>query len=303
MNDDLNDMMVFLAVVESGSFTLAADRLGIPKANVSRKLSKLESKLKVTLLERSTRSQHLTEAGSQYLVHCKRIHEEIDLANAAISEISETFRGQLKVGASVASGQQILKPALSQFMRQYPEINLHLNLVNRRVDFIEEGFDVVIRVGHLEDSSLVAKKLGTISRKIFACPNYFEQETAPIIPEHLRDHNFLLMNPLNNDIRLPLQHINGDKFIHDCQPKLLVNDFVILKQALIEGLGIAVLPDYMVQKELQTGELINVLPNWGMSDLDIYALYPRNRSKIPKVRAFIDFISDLYKKELCNHQD
>lgn len=145
MEHDLNDMMVFLAVVETGSFTLAADRLAIPKANVSRKVSRLEQKLNVTLLERSTRSQHLTEAGSRYLMHCKRIHEEIELATASVSEILHSLKGTLKIGASVASGQQILRPALAQFMHLYPELQVQLNLVNRRVDFIAEGFDVVIR--------------------------------------------------------------------------------------------------------------------------------------------------------------
>jgi len=298
VNDDLNDMMVFLAVVETGSFTLAADRLGIPKANVSRKVSKLEHRLKVTLLERSTRSQHLTEAGSEYLKHCKRIHEEIDLANAAISEITESYKGKLKVGASVATGQQILKPCLANFMHQYPDINIQLNLVNRRVDFIEEGFDVVIRIGHLEDSMLVAKKLGTISRRIFASHNYLKHQNEPIHPEQLCDHKILVMNALNNDTRLPLQTKNNKSFTVDCTPRLLVDDFTILKQAILDGIGIGVLPEYMVKKEISSGEITQILPDWGMEDVDVYALYPRNRSKIPKVKAFIDFATEVYLKAL-----
>ena len=185
MEHDLNDMMVFLAVVETGSFTLAADRLAIPKANVSRKVSRLEQQLSVTLLERSTRSQHLTEAGKRYLLHCKRVHEELDLATASVSELLHTYKGELKIGASIATGQIILKSALAKFMKQYPELNVQLNLVNRRVDFIEEGFDVVIRIGQLHDSTLIAKKLGTITRSLFASPTYLAQNGKPETVEQL----------------------------------------------------------------------------------------------------------------------
>ena len=172
-------------------------------------------------------------------------------------------------------------------MHQYPDINIQLNLVNRRVDFIEEGFDVVIRIGHLEDSMLIAKKLGTVTRKIFTSPNYLKKITAPERPEQLREHNVLVMNALNNDSRLQLQSSSRESFTLDCPPKLLVDDFVILKQAIIDGLGIAVLPEYMVKDEVSKGELINILPEWGMKDLDVYALYPRNRSKIPKSESLL----------------
>ena len=298
MEHDLNDMMVFLAVVETGSFTLAAERLGIPKANVSRKVSRLEQQLAVTLLERSTRSQHLTEAGSRYLIHCKRIHEELDLATAAVSEILHSYKGEIKVGASVSSGQQILKPALAKFMHQYPELRVQLNLLNQRVDFIEEGFDIVIRIGHLNDSMLIAKKLGTISRRLFASPTYLAQQGNPQTVEELATHQLLIMNPTNNDPKLSLISTQGESFTMNCKPRLLVDDFAIIKQSVIDGLGIAVLPDYMSKTEVATGKLVNVLPNWKMEELDVYALYPQHRAKIPKVKAFLDFSTELYANAL-----
>ena len=217
MEHDLNDMMVFLAVVETGSFTLAADRLGIPKANVSRKVSRLEQNLSVTLLERSTRSQHLTEAGRRYLHHCKRIHEEVDLATASVCELFHSYSGELKIGASVATGQQILKPALGKFLHQYPDLKVQLNLVNRRVDFIEEGFDVVIRIGKLKDSTLIAKKLGTVTRKLFASPNYLAQHGQLQNVEQLSSHQLLIMNAVNNDIKQQLESQKGDSYLLDCQ--------------------------------------------------------------------------------------
>lgn len=298
MEHDLNDMMVFLAVVETGSFTRAADRLGIPKANVSRKVSRLEKQLDITLLERSTRSQHLTEAGKLYLGHCKRIHEELDLANASILELQQSFKGNLKIGTSVSMGQKILKPALAKFMHQYPELKVQLNLVNRRVDFIEEGYDVLIRIGQLDDSMLIAKKLGTISRKLFASPSYIAKNGLPQSASDLVNHQLLVMNPVNNEIKLPLISQQGEQFTLQCKPRLLVDDFALLKQSIIDGLGIAVLPEYMGKGEIESGQLVKVLPDWGLEDVDVFALYPRNRVKIPKIKALLDFISELYLEAL-----
>ncbi|MEW6997231.1 LysR family transcriptional regulator [Colwelliaceae bacterium BS250] len=298
MDHDLNDMMVFLAVVETGSFTLAADRIGIPKANVSRKVSRLEHHLNITLLERTTRSQRLTEAGKLYVLHCKRVQEELDLATTSISEILHNYKGELKVGASVATGQQILSPALSRFMHQFPELNVQLNLVNRRVDFIEEGFDVVIRIGQLNDSMLIAKKLGTITRRLFASSTYLAKNAKPSTVNQLAEHQLLIMNPINNDAKLKLVSTDGEEFTINRKPRLLVDDFSILKQSLIDGLGIAILPEYMCREEVLAGTLTKIMPNWGMIDLNIYALYPRNRAKIPKVKAFVNFVIELYREEL-----
>jgi len=295
---DLNDMMVFLAVVETGSFTYAANKLGIPKANVSRKVSRLEKQLNITLLERSTRSQHLTEAGKRYLVHCKRIHEELTLATTSVSQLLHSYQGDLKIGASVSTGQMILKPALAQFMHQYPDINIQLNLVNRRVDFIEEGFDLVIRIGQLADSTLIGKKLGTVARKLFASPAYLAKHGKPVSIAQLVEHQLLIMKHANNDLKLSLVSSQGESFTTNCKPRLLVDDFVILKQAIIDGLGIAVLPEYMSRAAVSSGKLVNILPEWGMENIDIYALYPRNRVKIPKVKAFLDFVVDLYQQVL-----
>jgi len=302
MKHDLNDMMIFLAVVETGSFTLAADRLGIPKANISRRLSRLELQLDITLLERTTRAQHLTEAGKRYLIHCKRVHEELDLAAACISELQNNYKGNLKVGASVATGQQILKPALAEFMHQYPELTVQLNLINRRVDFIEEGFDVLIRIGQLDDSMLIAKKLGTVTRRLFASPAYIAQQGKPATVEQLMQHQLLIMNPLNNDLKLALVSSEGGDYCINCKPRLLVDDFAVLKQSILDGLGIAVLPEYIAQEDVASGKLVKILPDWGMENVDVFALYPRNRAKIPKVKSFLEFVTKLYNHALNQNE-
>jgi len=297
MQHDLNDMMVFLAVVETGSFTLAAERLNIPKANISRKVSRLEERLKVTLLTRSTRSQHLTEAGERYLSHCKQIHEQIDLAEASVCEMLNEVKGNIKIGTSVTIGQQILKPTLSTFLHQYPEINVDLNLVNRRVNFIEEGFDLIIRVGKLDDSSLVGKKLGTIERKLFANADYFKNRQLPQVIDQLTGCDLLLINALNNNNKLRLFCADKEHLL-TANPRLLVDDYAILKQSVLDGLGVAVLPDYMCRQEVESGELIEILPEWLAESVDVYALYPRHRVKIPKVSVFLEFITELFNEKL-----
>jgi LysR family transcriptional regulator AphB len=294
---DLNDMMVFLAVVEAGSFTLAAERLAIPKANISRKVTRLEQRLSVVLLERSTRSQHLTEAGSRYLQHCKSIHTHIDLAESEIFEVLNAVKGNLKVGASVSVGQQILQPVLSKFLHQYPALNLQLNLVNRRVNFIEEGFDVLIRVGNLDDSSLIAKKLGTVTRKIFASPEYFSNREIPQLLSELTQCDWLMMNMPNNDNKLTFKSVKNTQQLA-LTPRYLVDDFLMLKQSLVDGLGVAVMPEYMCKAEIEQGTLINILPQWGMESVDMYALYPQYRAKIPKVKAFLAFIEEVFTHKL-----
>jgi len=187
-------------------------------------------------------------------------------------------------------------------MHQYPELRVQLNLVNRRVDFIEEGFDVVIRIGQLNDSMLIAKKLGSISRKLFVSPTYLAKNGLPTSVSNLATHQLLIMNPLNNsgknDLKLNLLSKDNEEYTLDCQPRLMVDDFVMLKQAIVDGLGIAVLPEYMSRQELANGSLVNILPEWGMSNVDVYALYPKHRAKIPKVKAFLDFVSELYGSAL-----
>ena len=294
---DINDMLVFLAVVEAGSFTLAADRTGIPKANISRKIARLEAQLGVRLLERTTRTQHLTEAGKRYLIHCSRIQEEISLAEAAVSEVVNSFQGRLRIGTSVSIGQQILQPELVRFLHQYPELEFQLNLVNRRVDLIEEGFDLLIRVGKLDDSRLIARRLGTAQRKLFASPAYFNNRPAPRTLEELCSCDMLVMDNVHGDHAVEL--VNGRKQKQlSLQPRLLADDFAIIKQGVLDGLGIAIFPAYMCTREIAEGRLIPVLPDWGMEPVDIFALYPQHRVKIPKVKAFLDFVVDLFNERL-----
>jgi LysR family transcriptional regulator AphB len=296
---DLNDMMLFIAVIDAGSFTLAADRLNIAKANLSRRISRLEQQLGVTLLERTTRSQHITEVGSDYLVHCRRISQEVELAEASISQSLKVIKGQLRIGVSVGMGHEIIKPVLAQFIRKNSAINLQLSLLNNRVDLIEEGYDLVIRIGELADSRLIAKRLGKVGRKIYASPDYMKHHGEIKSIEQLKQTSFLLMSSIQDTERLLLTS-KEKQYELSIKPRVLVDDFLILKQMIIEDLGVAIIPDYMCEHEVANGELVQVLPNWGMSDVDVYALYPKNRLNLPKVKAFVDFIQTVFKQRLLN---
>ena len=177
--NDLNDMAVFAKVVETGGFTMAGEAIDMPKSNVSRRVSRLEERLGVRLLERTTRKIRMTELGEIYYTHCRRIIEEAEHADARVSQALEIPRGQLRVSASVTVGQNIISPVLGQFVKEYPEVKVQMTLANRRVDLVEEGFDIAVRVGQLEDSSLVARLLGKSELALFASPDYLKRAGEP----------------------------------------------------------------------------------------------------------------------------
>ena len=206
-------------------------------------------------------------------------------------------KGQLRIGVSVGMGHDIIKPVLGQFMRQYPAVNLQLNLLNSRVDLIEEGYDLVIRIGELEDSRLVARQLGKVSRKIYASPDYIKQHGEIKSIEQLSQAKFLLMSSIQHNERLLLTSKEKQHQL-SVIPRMLVDDFLILKQMIIDGLGVAIIPDYMCEHELANGKLTQLLPNWGMLDVNVYALYPKHRLNVPKVKAFLDFIQTVFTQRL-----
>lgn len=295
---DLNDMMVFLAVVETGSFTLAAERLAMPKANVSRKVTKLETTLGVTLLERTTRRQKLTEAGRQYITHCKRIYDEAELAKSVVDNARTSISGSIKLGCSVSIGQEILKPSIATFLAQFPEVSLQLNLTNQRVDLIEGGFDMLIRIGKLEDSSLIAKKLGCATRGLFASPEYIAALATKPSLDNLSQLDWLVMSNSVSAQGITLFNEEQKRAI-SFDAKLIADDFSVVKQATIDGLGVTALPNYMCQDQLAAGELIKVLPNWQLAPSKMYALYAKNRTNLPKIKALLDYLDAVFKQKLA----
>ena len=196
---DINDMLVFALVVQNGSFTKAADAMNLPKSNISRKITRLEDQLGVRLLERSTRSMRLTEMGQVIYEHCQRIEDELIHAKESVENALAKPTGKLKICTSVVLGQQYLAPKLPEFQKRYPDIQMDLQLTNRKVDLIEEGFDVVIRAGEMEDSNLVAKPLFTTPIQLFASPQYLKHHLPIHSPDDLTQHKTLYMSLTNKN--------------------------------------------------------------------------------------------------------
>lgn len=288
----LDDMMVFRLVVESGSFTGAALAMDLPKSNISRKISRLEKQLGVRLLERSTRALGLTEVGQIYFQHCDRIFEEMQNANQCIEVLSSTPSGKLKICASVSIGQNILAPRLAKFQQLYPEIELDLQLLNRRIDLIEEGFDLAIRVGELEDSALISKRLFALELHLYTSPSYLAASPHALKqPEDLLNHSCLHMNA--NEEVLKWQLMAGDeRQAIETKASFSSNDFFTLRQLAVDDFGIALLPDYLCLQQVRGKSLVRVLGAWVGRRIDVTAVYPNRKSMTPKLRAMLDFLVD-----------
>ncbi len=291
---NVNDMLVFAEVVERGGFTAAGDSLGKPKSNISRTVSRLEAALGVTLLERTTRHHTLTEIGQRYYVHCVRIKEELESATASIETLMETPRGQLRVSTSVAVGQNLIAPILAGFMEAYPEVGVDLRLMNRRVNLLEENFDVLIRVGVLEDSNLVARHLCTRSLHWYASPEYLETCGTP--KEDLSDlasHHCLFMNAASEKAEWIFTKNNREQR-QAFTPRFASDDFNVLKQMVLDGVGIGKLPDYMCEGAECTGQLVRVLTGWQGPLVDFHAIVASRKGMTPKVRAFLDYLQQTF---------
>lgn len=289
---DLNDMVIFAKVAETGGISAAAKLLNVPKSKVSRRLAILESALGVRLLERSTRSVSVTESGQLYLQHCQRIVEEANNAQESIHQLVDNPRGNLRISTSVAIGQYLLAPYLSEFMNHYPQINIDIDLSNRRVDLITEGFDLVVRVGQLNDSNLISKRFGRAQACLYAAPSYLHRYGRPEKLSDLANHKTAVMSDANRSEQWILEDRTGQTSSIDIHPSLSINDFGSLRTAVKEGAGIAHFPDYLVDDLVKTGELERVLADWKSPEISYYVLYPSRRGLTRKAKVWIDFFSD-----------
>jgi LysR family transcriptional regulator AphB len=295
---DLNDMMVFRTVVEKGSFTGAANSIGLPKSNISRKISRLEESLGVLLLERSTRSLRLSEIGQIYYEHCVRIHEEMTNASHCVEAMAAVPKGWLKVAASVAVGQSLLADKIAGFYQAYPEVKVDLQLSNRRIDIIEEGFDLAIRVGPSPDSSLISRKLCSVDLHLYASRDYLTKHLkgAPLNhAEDLAQHQCLFMSDSSQKQRWQL--FEQDKQHHiDFEAAFISDDFSVIYQQVLNGLGIALLPDYLCEQALKDNKVQQVLDNLVGRSVDIYAVYASRKGVTPKLRVFLDYLVEHFNR-------
>ena len=287
--DRSDEMAVFVNVVREGGFTAAAKALGLTPSAVSKQVARLESRLNVRLLNRTTRQLSMTDEGEAYFDRATAILSEIDELEAMVSDRRDTPRGTLRVSSSIAFGRHQIVPMMPEFLNAYPEVRLQLSLSDNLIDVVQEGFDVAIRIAELSDSSLVARRLATDRRIVCASPAYIAKYGAPRSPEALRDHNCLVVTNVPSMRDWAFSFGNAVRTVH-VEGRFEANSGVAVREAALAGLGIAQLPAFMVAPDVRAGQLVSVLEGRVAPGRPIYAVYPHRRHLSPKVRVFIDFL-------------
>ena len=300
--DTLTGMRLFNKVAETGSFSAAGRAIGLAPSSVSRQISALEDQLGTRLFNRTTRKLHLTEAGEIYHGHTERILSNIEEANAAVTELQEEPRGTLRINIPVVFGRRYIATTLPEFLDRYPELSVELQVTDNFVDLIEEGADLAIRVGGLTNTSFIARKLIGIQRLLVASPAYIEKHGILKSPEDLLNHNCLRLrfSPGESHWELEQKSSGTATDIH-VQGNMQSNNVEAINAAMLNNGGIALLPSWVVGKDIQRGDATVVLPEYHAKPQDVdsavYAVYPYTRNVSAKVRAYIDFIAEKFKTE------
>lgn len=290
--DSLSDIAVFVHVVQSGSFTAAADKLGLSKSVVSKYVTRLEDRLGARLLNRTTRRLSLTEAGQVFFGRSQRALGEIEEAEAEVSKIQGEPRGELRLNSPMSFGILHIAPLLPAFQARYPEVTVDMVLDDRTVNLVEEGFDLAIRIGDLPDSSLVARRLGACLHVVCATPEYFAQHGVPQSPADLSDHPALTYRYQDSPSEWRFIDSDGSFLQVPINSRLQMNNSLALREALLNGAGVTLTPTFVVGQDIRAGKLKAVLLDYRLIELSIYAVYPQRKHLSPKVRAFIDFLAE-----------
>jgi len=287
---DLNDIVVFTKVVETKSFTGAADQLGLPKSTVSRKLAQLEERLGVRLVQRTTRKLAVTEIGELYYERCARIVADVAAAEQVVMDMQATPRGRLRVTAPIDLSSRYLGEIIAAFLALHPDINIELEASDRVVDLIEEGYDLAIRFGVLPESTLIARRVGAISTLLVASPAYLARRGTPGAIDDLDAHDRLLFMPTPRNQSWTIA--NADATHEFGRPaRFTSNNFGAVRDLTIAGGGIALMSDFMVAEDLRNGTLVQVLSDWTGRDSDVHAVYPARQNLPPRLALFIDHLA------------
>jgi len=293
---NLNHMVTFARVVEAGGFSEAARQMGVSKSRVSKSIAKLELSLGVRLLNRSTRGLSLTEIGAAFHEHCIRITEEAAQAAEVVGRLQSEPRGVLRVTAPVAFGRLHVAPAVAEYLSRYPRLKLDMTITDRMVDLVSEGYDVAIRIRREPSLHVVARELAPVRRVVCATPDYFERRGIPTVPHDLTEHNCLHYTHFGTQGEWRFQSAGGE-IVVPVKGSLRIDDDDTLAQAVLSGLGIAMLPTFIIGRELQAGRLRSVLSDYVPLERRIYAVHLPNVRLPVKIRAFIDFLQDRFGPE------
>ncbi|KQN48248.1 LysR family transcriptional regulator [Serratia sp. Leaf50] len=286
----IEDLRIFLVVIKAGNFTAAAEQLLLSKQYVSRRMASLEASLGVRLLIRNTRKLSVTESGLVFSQHAQKILDDIQEAELAVSERRQELQGSFRISIPMSFGVSYLSPLIAEFLRQHPAVQFQIELGDRYVDMIGEGFDIAIRIGSLADSTLIARRLSALKRVICASPDYLLRAGTPKIPEDLLLHDCL---------RYGREGQNGWELLREGKRKLLdvhgpmvSNNGEVLRDAAVAGLGLVLLPEFIVESAIKGGALVEVLSDFYPEPLTLSAVYPQHRQRSEVNKAFLDFLEE-----------
>lgn len=287
----LSNLALFVRVVDDGSFSAAARFLGMMPSSVSRQISQLENELGTRLFHRTTRRLHLTEAGEIYLQHAQRIVADLDSAKLAVSQLAETPSGCLNVAIEADFANTFIAPILPDFLDRYPEIQVKFLMNTKVVDLIDNGLDIAIRIGDLDDSSLFARKIAGYRKLVCASPSYLKAHGTLTHPDDLSNHNCLSFRVQSGKKYWGFQ-VDGEIKEIEINGRIKVNNLVHLRHAALAGLGIINIPIWMVEDDIQQGRLIPLLEEFprNPTNIPIHVVFAHNRHLAPKVRVFIDYL-------------
>jgi DNA-binding transcriptional LysR family regulator len=292
--DKFEDLQAFVAVVEAGSFTAAAERLDMAKSAVSRRVSGLEERLGVQLLRRTTRRLNLTETGQSFYERSTRVLADMEEAESAVLQEHGELRGTLRVALPLAFGLRHMGAPIAEFSRRHPRVRFDLDLNDRRVDLIEEGVDLAVRIGRLTDSTLIARRLFDARTVVCGSPDYFDQRGTPQTPDDLIDHACLVYGNLAEPTKWVCRDAEGKTIRVTVKAAMIASSGDFLCAAAAQGLGIAVQPTFIAGEAISRGELVPVLTNYQWPASPAYAVYPPTRYLSFRVRKLIDYLVEYF---------
>jgi DNA-binding transcriptional LysR family regulator len=291
---NLTDIAIFVKVVELASFTAAAEALETSQPVVSKAVTRLEEKLGARLLNRTTRRLSLTEAGSELYRRSVWALKEIENAELEVARFQTQPRGTLRLAAPMSFSILHLGPLIHEFLQRHPGVSAEINMSDQHVNLIEEGYDLAIRIGQLQDSNLVARKITPCRQVMCASPAYLARHGTPERPEDLLEHNCIVYSFLSTPREWRLSDANGETHVVPVNGTLHSNNGLVNRAAAIAGTGIVLLPTFYIGEEIKSGALKPVLCGFKPPDIAVYAVYPERRNLMPKVRAFIDTLVERF---------
>lgn len=286
----IEDLRIYVAVIQAGNFTAAAEQLMLSKQYVSRRIAALEESLGTRLLHRNTRKLSVTDNGQIFAQHAQRILDDVQEAEQAVSGRQQVLQGNFRLSVPMSFGISHLSPYIAEFLSQHPGLQFQVELADRYVDMVGEGFDMAIRIGTLPDSSLIAKRLGVFRRVICGSPSYIQGAGAPREPEDLLQHACLRYG---RESQTGWELFNGDqRKVMAVQGPMVSNNGEMLRDAAVAGLGLILLPEFIVAPAIARGELMTVLDAWQPASLNLNALYPQHRQRSEVNRVFMAFLQE-----------